>query len=254
MAQESSGNRAFRDIVVNVIGSAVFQMAMWGSVGSIAGLVAWAKGMLPEAAPILGGLGLFVSALGFIAYASSRRARELANAQRAAEDATGRARQDAMRASAAEAALAQAGERIAALELDLVRWSGGSMTTEEERGIVTARSTHTVTETVERLSRVLQTHSMTIFATIDQKAAAEAAGLTMPPMVLFLFGNPKSGTPLMLAYPSIAIDLPLKALVWEDESDRVWVSYNSPAYLQRRHDLPGIPFQGIDALVSQALR
>src|SRR5262249_30669761 len=104
---------------------------------------------------------------------------------------------------------------------------GGSMiTTEEKRGIVNLQSNQSFSATVEQLSKVLRAHGMTIFARIDQKAAAEAAGLTMPPMMLFLFGNPKAGTPLMLAHPSIAIDLPLKALVWEDESDQVWVSYN----------------------------
>jgi uncharacterized protein (DUF302 family) len=124
----------------------------------------------------------------------------------------------------------------------------------EDRGIVSQRTNHSVGETVERLARVLQAHDMTIFARIDQKAAAEAAGFAMRPMVLLVFGNPKAGTPLMLAHPSLAIDLPLKALVWEDDTGRVWVSHNSSGYLQRRHDLPEAPFQGIGALVSQALK
>jgi uncharacterized protein (DUF302 family) len=77
-----------------------------------------------------------------------------------------------------------------------------------------------------------------LFALIDHSREAELVGMTMPPTKLLIFGNPKGGTPLMLAAPSSAIDLPLKILVREDAQGRVWVSYNSPAYLQKRHGLP----------------
>ncbi|MEO8604910.1 MAG: DUF302 domain-containing protein [bacterium] len=86
---------------------------------------------------------------------------------------------------------------------------------------------------------------MTIFARIDQQAAARAVGVVMRPMVLVIFGNPKVGTPLMQAYPSLAIDLPLKALVWEDAAARVWLSTNAPEYLQRRHAMAEKPFDAL---------
>ena len=116
-----------------------------------------------------------------------------------------------------------------------------------EIGVVSLASPYTVDDTAERVVRVLERAGMTIFARIDQQGAAQAVGLTMRPMTLVLFGNPKGGTPLMQAYPTLAIDLPLKALVWEDAHGRVWVSTNSPEYLEsgatalRRLRLPGCP-------------
>ena len=86
---------------------------------------------------------------------------------------------------------------------------------------------------VEKLKAILQAKSITLFALVDHSGEAEKVGMSMPPTKLLIFGNPKGGTPLMLASPSIAIDLPLKILVSEDASGKVWVSYNSPAYLQR---------------------
>ncbi len=77
-----------------------------------------------------------------------------------------------------------------------------------------------------------------MFAVVDHSGEAENAGMHMRPTKLLIFGNPKAGTPLMLASPSVAIDLPLKILVWEDADGKVWISYNSPAYLQARHGLP----------------
>jgi uncharacterized protein (DUF302 family) len=105
-------------------------------------------------------------------------------------------------------------------------------------GIVNVPSNHSVAETVEKLKGILEARGITIFALVDHSGEAEKSGLTMRPTKLLIFGNPKGGTPLMLAAPSIAIDLPLKILIWEDNNEKVWVSYNSPDYLKERHDLP----------------
>jgi uncharacterized protein (DUF302 family) len=107
-----------------------------------------------------------------------------------------------------------------------------------DNGIVNLVSQHSVDETVERLKNILHAKSVTLFAIIDHSGEAEKAGMKMAPTKLLIFGNPKAGTPLMLASPSSAIDLPLKLLVWEDAAGKVWTSYNSPAYLAKRHGLP----------------
>jgi uncharacterized protein (DUF302 family) len=107
-----------------------------------------------------------------------------------------------------------------------------------DSGIIDMPSNHSVDQTVERLKGILAAKGVTLFALIDHSWEAEKAGLKMRPTKLLIFGSPNAGTPLMLAAPSIAIDLPLKILVWEDGGGKVWVSYNSPAYLQDRHDLP----------------
>jgi uncharacterized protein (DUF302 family) len=104
-------------------------------------------------------------------------------------------------------------------------------------GIIDKLSHHSVEETVERLKGILQSKGVTLFAIIDHSGEAEKVGMKMRPTKLLIFGSPKAGTPLMLAAPSVAIDLPLKILVWEDVQGKVWVSYNSPAYLQQRHGL-----------------
>jgi uncharacterized protein (DUF302 family) len=122
-----------------------------------------------------------------------------------------------------------------------------------ESGVVSLASPYAVVDATERVVLTLEQAGMTIFARIDQQGAAQAAGLTMRPMMLVLFGNPKGGTPLMQAYPTLAIDLPLKALVWEDSDGRVWVSTNSPEYLQRRHGLAETPFAGVPGLLAKAL-
>lgn len=106
------------------------------------------------------------------------------------------------------------------------------------KGIVNIPSNHTVNETVERLKAILEAKGVMLFALVDHSGEAERAGMTMPATKLLIFGNPMAGTPVMLAAPSIAIDLPLKVLVWEDGGGKVWVSYNSPAYLQKRHGVP----------------
>ncbi|MCC5660840.1 DUF302 domain-containing protein [Nostoc sp. XA010] len=91
--------------------------------------------------------------------------------------------------------------------------------------------------TIDRLEAVLQAKGITIFARIDQQAEAEKVGLRLSPTQLLLFGNPKAGTPLMVAEPTIALDLPLKALAWEAADNKVWLSYNDPNYLKQRFSL-----------------
>jgi len=108
----------------------------------------------------------------------------------------------------------------------------------KENGIVDIPSNYSVDETVERLKNILESKKITLFALIDHSGEAEKAGMKMHPTKLLIFGSPKAGTPLMLAAPSIAIDLPLKILVWQDAQGKVWLSYNSPEYLSQRHGLP----------------
>jgi len=105
-------------------------------------------------------------------------------------------------------------------------------------GLIDIPSNHSVDETVEKLKAILQAKGITLFTLIDHSGEAAKAGMKMPPTKLLIFGNPKAGTPVMIAAPSVAIDLPLKILVWEDARGRVWVTYNNPAYLQQRHNLP----------------
>ncbi len=111
------------------------------------------------------------------------------------------------------------------------------MESHADSGIIMLPSKHSVDETVKKIEAILQAKNVKIFALIDHSGEAEMAGLRMPPTKLLIFGNPKMGTPLMLASPSIAIDLPLKILVSEDGAGQVWISYISPAYLQARHNL-----------------
>ena len=105
-------------------------------------------------------------------------------------------------------------------------------------GIVDIPSNHSVDQTVDRIKGILEAKGITLFALVDHSGEAEKVGMEMPPTKLLIFGSPKAGTPLMLAAPSIAIDLPLKILVWEDGQGKVWVSYNAPEYLKQRHGLP----------------
>ncbi len=120
-------------------------------------------------------------------------------------------------------------------------------------GLVSKPSKYSVIETLDRLEALARAKDMTIFARIDQRAAAEVVGLVMRPTQILIFGDPRSGTPLMNAYPSLAIDLPLKALAWEAADGGVWLSFNSPSYLQQRHGLPQMPFGGVEGLINQAL-
>ncbi len=114
-----------------------------------------------------------------------------------------------------------------------------------DNGIISKPSNHSVDQTVENLKAILQAKGVTLFALVDHSGEAAKVGLKMPPTKLLIFGSPKAGTPLMLAAPTIAIDLPLKILVSEDAQGKVWVSYNSPAYLQQRHGVPQELLQNI---------
>lgn len=129
------------------------------------------------------------------------------------------------------------------------------MATATSKGIIGKLSKHSVDETVERLKNILEAKGVTLFALVDHSGEAARVGMKMPPTKLLIFGSPKGGTPLMLAAPSIAIDLPLKILVWEDNQGKVWVSYNAPDYLKERHGLPGELLQNIaivETLASKA--
>jgi uncharacterized protein (DUF302 family) len=129
------------------------------------------------------------------------------------------------------------------------------MATITDNGIIAIPSNHSVDQTVEKLQGILQAKGVTLFALVDHSGDAEKVGLKMPPTKLLIFGSPKAGTPLMLAAPSVAIDLPLKVLISEDREGKVWVSYNSPAYLQERHGFPRELLQNIavvETLASKA--
>jgi len=112
------------------------------------------------------------------------------------------------------------------------------MSSGAENGIVRIPSKHSVDEVVEKLRSILQAKGVMVFALVDHSGEATKAGMKMPPTKVVIFGDPKAGTPLMLASPSIAIDLPLKILVAENAGGDTYVSYNSLAYLGDRHHLP----------------
>jgi len=112
------------------------------------------------------------------------------------------------------------------------------MTTTLDNGIINKLSKHSVDDTVEKLKEILQAKGVTLFALVDHSGDAEKVGMKMHPTKLLIFGSPKAGTPVMLAAPSSAIDLPLKILVWEDGQSKVWISYNSLEYLKERHGIP----------------
>jgi uncharacterized protein (DUF302 family) len=123
-------------------------------------------------------------------------------------------------------------------------------------GLLQVASKYSVDATVQRLESVLAERGIRVFALIDHSGEAEKVGMKMPPTKLVIFGNPKGGTPVMVAAPSVAIDLPLKALVAEDAAGKVWVSYNSPEYLQQRHGVPEELIKNIavvGALVAKAV-
>jgi len=105
-------------------------------------------------------------------------------------------------------------------------------------GLLQVASKYSVEETVKRLESVLAERGIQVFALIDHSGEAEKVGMKMRPTKLLIFGNPKGGTPLVIAAPSLAIDLPLKALVSEDENGEVWTTHNTPEYLQQRHGVP----------------
>jgi uncharacterized protein (DUF302 family) len=121
-------------------------------------------------------------------------------------------------------------------------------------GIVSKPSKHSVEQTVETLTNILKSKGVAVFALIDHSGEAEKVGLKMLPTKLVIFGHPKAGTPLMLASPSSAIDLPLKILVWEDGQGKAWLSYNSPEYLRERHGLPEELMQNIAIIETLATK
>ena len=130
------------------------------------------------------------------------------------------------------------------------------MTPMPENGMIHLRSPYSVPKTLERLQTILQSHGITIFCRIDHAGEAVKAGLSMRPAEVLIFGSPKAGTPLMIATPTLAIDLPLKALAWEDAEGKVWLSYNSAEYLQQRHNIPPNLLKnitGAEALLQQAV-
>lgn len=123
-------------------------------------------------------------------------------------------------------------------------------------GVVTQRSPFPVVETLDRLEKLLQSKGIQIFARVDHSGEAHKAGLHMNPTQLLIFGNPKGGTPVMVAAPTAAIDLPLKALAWQDDEGKVWLSWNDPEYLRRRFDVSEElmrPLAGIPALLKSVL-
>ncbi len=126
-----------------------------------------------------------------------------------------------------------------------------------DNGLTTVPSSYSVSETVERLESLLKEKGIVVFASIDHQAEAAKAGLSMRASRLLVFGNPKAGTPLMKAAPTTGIDLPLKALVWEDGNGKIWLSYNRPDYLQQRHVLSSELIKsiaGVGALIEKAAK
>ena len=108
----------------------------------------------------------------------------------------------------------------------------------QKNGLLQVPSRYSVDETVQRLQSAFAAKGLQVFALIDHNGEAAKVGLKMRPTKVLIFGSPKGGTPLMVAAPSLAIDLPMKALVAEDESGKVWLTYNSPEYLKQRHNVP----------------
>lgn len=114
-----------------------------------------------------------------------------------------------------------------------------SIHAEAADGLINVQSTFTVTETADRMENVLKEKGMTVFNRIKHSENAQKVGLKLNDTELIIFGNPKVGTPLMKCQQSVAIDLPQKALIWEDDNDAVWISYNNPKYLEKRHNISG---------------
>ena len=126
-------------------------------------------------------------------------------------------------------------------------------------GLKVSRSQHGPQQTLERFEVAIGRYGMTVFARIDHGAAAEKVGLKLRPTVLVIFGNARAGTPLMQAAPTIAIDLPLKALVWQDEAGATWLGYNDPLWISRRHGLVndgaiGLVIEALAAIANEATR
>jgi uncharacterized protein (DUF302 family) len=130
------------------------------------------------------------------------------------------------------------------------------MLSSEENGLVHVASPYSLPQTLQKLEAILESRGLKIFARIDHSGEAQKVGLVMRPTLLLIFGSPKAGTPVMIAAPSIAIDLPLKVLAWEDAAGKSWLSYNSPDYLKQRHGIPEELVKniaGVGALVEKAV-
>ncbi len=126
-----------------------------------------------------------------------------------------------------------------------------------DNGILSVASPYSVGDTLDRLEGILKSKGNLVFARIDQQREAEKVGLALRPTQLLIFGNPSAGTALMAASPGIALDLPLKALAWQDDQGRVWLSYNSPDYLKQRHHLDeelAERIAGVGALIAEAVK
>ncbi|HEY6515508.1 MAG TPA: DUF302 domain-containing protein [Steroidobacteraceae bacterium] len=116
-------------------------------------------------------------------------------------------------------------------------------------GLVKLQSQHPVSTTIDRLEALLKERAILVFARIDFSGDAERAGLKMPAEQMLIFGNPKAGTPLMVAAPAAGIDLPLKMLAWETPDGKVWAAYNDPQYVVQRHRLPAALAANLAAIV-----
>ena len=130
------------------------------------------------------------------------------------------------------------------------------MPASSQNGLISLASRHSVEETMQRLELLLNQRGINIFACVDHSGEAEKVGLQMRPTKVLIFGNPRGGTPLMQAAPTVAIDLPLKALIWEDANGQVWLTYNDPAYLQSRHEFPAdllANLAGVTAILRNAV-
>jgi uncharacterized protein (DUF302 family) len=126
----------------------------------------------------------------------------------------------------------------------------------KDNGLIRVASRYSIEETVRRLQAAFAEKGLQVFAVIDHSGEAEKIGLKMPPTRVLIFGSPKAGTPLMLAAPSLAIDLPLKALVAQDAENKVTVTYNDPEYLRERHGFPAElrkNLAGAGALIAKAV-
>lgn len=128
------------------------------------------------------------------------------------------------------------------------------MTSNAENGFVTIPCRLSIDQAVQKLEGILQAKGVKLFAAIDHSGEAKNAGMSMRPTKLLIFGDPKAGTPLMIASPSIAIDLPLKILVWEDAEGKTQISYNAPAYLRARHNLPAELVRTLEVVEALAMK
>ena len=122
------------------------------------------------------------------------------------------------------------------------------------QGAIDLLSQHSVAETADRLESLLNAKGIKIFARIDQAKEARDVGLSMAETQLLIFGDPKTGTPAMVKSPSLALDLPLKALIWQAGDGKVWLTYNSPEYLRTRHDLDSAPFKAVESILEAATK